>query len=254
MEFRNIVILFSSVLLIACGGSDGDDNETIEPPIAVIDYDYQILMMGNSHTAPIPTVLSQIFKHAQPGVTVSIILAPGGMFLIDRMEDTANIALLNQEPWSHVILQALKYSSSGTMSYPTTGAEYFIREATAIGATPIMYPEHPRQGNTWEAEYLFQLHTSVAAEHPACVAPIGFVWDDFQSKSTLELHISDGNHANTAGKFLTALVLYHAITQADISALSFIPDVGVSEADQQDMRDSVHTVVTTYIPCVYLNN
>lgn len=209
-------------------------------------------MMGNSHTTPIPSLLRQIFNKANPNLSVEVTQAPGGMYLIDRMADSRNVDLLKDGTWTHVVLQALKYSTSGMYDYSTMGAEFFIDLSNDIGTVPILFPEHPRKNNSWESSYLYQLHTGIAEEHSACVSPIGYVWEDFMSKSTLKLHQLDGNHATNAGSFLTALVIYQTImSRDDLQSIGFVSGVDVAQSEQSIMWASVADITASYRPCNY---
>ncbi len=247
-----VAVLASLVLIVSCGSDTSQSVNPYDPPAPVSNPDIKILMMGNSHTAPIPKYLRQIFQRNNPSLRVLITQAPGGMFLIDRMNDPANVELLRDGDWTHVVLQALKYSTSGQYEYPTLGAEFFIDLSNEVGTTPILFPEHPRKGNSWESSYLYQLHSSIAEQHPACVSPIGFVWEDFMSKSSLSLHMQDGNHASAAGSFLTALVIYQTIMAVEnFQSVQYIQGVGLSQSEQALMRTSVADITASYIPCNY---
>lgn len=257
-----ILIIVSLGFLNSCGGGNTAENpqipeSNVPPPVSsgtgtipVTEF-YDVLMMGNSHTSPLPNILYKIFAVGQPAKSAEFRQAPGGMYLIDRANDTANTDLLASKRWSHLILQALKYSSSGTIDYSTAGAEYFINSANSLGIIPILYPEHPTRGNTWESDYLFQLHSSVAMNTGACVAPVGFVWEDVMQTVTSNLYHVDGNHASATGAFLTSLVLYHVISAGKASDLAFIPDVDVAEHIQEIMKASVDRVAEIYPACAH---
>lgn len=207
-------------------------------------------MMGNSHTSQLPSILEKIFAAGQPDKTAAFTLAPGNMYLIDRMNNNENLTLLKQKNWTHLVLQALKYSSSMSNNYATTGAEYFINQSNDIGAVPVLYPEHPREGNTWEAQYLFELHSYVAAKTSACVAPTGFIWEEVMVRNAVDLYANDGNHASASGYFLTSLIFYQIITGEAADTLPFIDAVGVDVTTQEVMRDVVSDILGIYEPCL----
>jgi hypothetical protein len=176
---------------------------------------YEILFMGNSHSAAngLPDLLSKLIEAGLPNATARSDLAPGWKYLADRLNDGVSEQMLNSRPWTHVILQAQKYSSSGQYFYPTTAAEQWIRKAKARSALPIMFPEWPRRGNTEEGPRVHQLHLDIASREAACVAPIGLTWEAslYENPDTV-LHAADGNHSNLNGAALTAYVLYEVIT------------------------------------------
>jgi hypothetical protein len=228
---RRLLVLLGSFTLASCGGggdSRSADSDTGNPAGStepgryttsqpLVDNSgasaYKVLLMGNSHAAGVAPVLEQLLVLGQPGKSIDVQLAPNSTFLADRVNDGRSEEKLESEPWTHVILQGQKYSSTGSSTYPTTAAEYWIRGSKEQGATPIMFPEHPRKDNNWEGRTLWELHTGIAARENTCVAPVGLVWDEviFRDPSLI-LHQPDGNHAAGTGLLLTALVFYQIIT------------------------------------------
>lgn len=255
MVIYRIFVAIALLLVTSCGGSGSKPDDPFDGgggggsgggngPVI------KVLMMGNSHTTPIPDLLYKIFEKARPDVRLTVEQAPGYFFLIDRINQQSTFDLLEGEDWTHVVLQALKYSSSGRYTYPTTGAEVLIDKTNEIGAVPIMFPEHPREGNSWESSFLYELHSGVAVDHPACVSPVGFVWEDFMNKSNLSLHHSDGNHATQAGSFLTAMVIFQTImAEEGLITIPHISGVGVNQSQQALMRASVSDILSTFEPC-----
>jgi len=214
--------------------------------------DFKVLLMGNSHAAGLQQVLERLLIQGQPGKSVDVQVAPRFSFLADRVNDGVSEQKLESEQWTHVVLQAQKYSSTGTNSYPTTAAEYWIRGSKEQGATPIMFPEHPRKGNTWEGQTLWNLHSGIADRENACVAPVGIVWDEVIFRdSSLVLHLPDGNHASETGLLLTALVFYQIITGQPVESLPGLSEFGIDSATEQIMKESVSSLLFTYQACAY---
>jgi hypothetical protein len=247
--------------LVACGGGGGGSAvpapapavpATPAPPAPEVaaKADITLLFMGNSHSSVngLPAMVEAMVRTADPGKTVAAVLAPGSMFLEERALDAANLAALRGTPWTAVILQAQKYSTTGQFSYPTTGAEALIREARAIGALPILFPEWPRLGVD-ETSLIYDLHVSIAGRVPACVAPIGQAWDlSLQRHPNLVLHNPDGNHSAPAGAFLAALVLASTYTQVSPTTLPFLPELGVNAQVQEQLRSVAADTVVAYPP------
>ena len=165
-----------SFLLLALGGCGGGGGGSSDPAPAspvvaptasntvrytssqpLIDntasHSYNVLLMGNSHSIGLVSFLQTVLAAGQPGKTSVVQAAPGSTFLDERVNDGASEQALESEAWSHVVLQAQKYSSTGTNIYSTDAAEYWIRGSKEQGATPILFPEHPQRGNTWEGQY-----------------------------------------------------------------------------------------------------
>jgi hypothetical protein len=273
---RKIIVLIGASCLVGCsGGSGGVPNETatgsggVTTGTACTDCTagyttsqpladnsnasaYKVLLMGNSHAAALQTTLRRLLVLGQPGKPVDVQVSPGWGFLADRIDDVVSKQKLESELWSHVILQAQKYSSTGTNSYPTTAAEFWIRGAKELGATPIMFPEHPRKGNTWEGQTLWELHTGIAVRENTCVAPVGLVWDEVIFRdASLTLHQFDGNHASEAGVLLTALVFYQVITGQPVESLPRLSAFNIDPATEQIMKASVSSLLYRFSPCAY---
>ena len=250
--------LFVSLAFAACGGG-GESSAPVAaaqtpppavaaPPIAPVSADITILMMGNSHTSTnhLPETLAAMLRAGKPGKTVAVVVAPGSMFLEERFNHAPSIALLQSQPWSFVILQAQKYSTSGMFVYSTTEAEQLVRMARSMRAVPIMFPEWPRFGIP-ETATIYDLHASIAFKQPACVAPIGQAWDlSLMRNPGLTLHSGDGNHSAAPGAFLAALVLYATLTGGSPAALPTLPIQGIDANVQSELRNvATETVQTT---------
>lgn len=213
---------------------------------------YRILVMGNSHASELRPILERLLILGQPDKSIDSRSSARSGFLSDKVRDGISEQTLESEAWTHVILQGQKYSTTGSTTYPTNAAEYWIRGSKEQGATPIMFPEHPRKDNTWEGRTLWELHSGIAARENTCVAPVGLVWDEvlFEDPS-LVLHIDDGNHASGKGLLLTALVFYQIITGQPVESLPELSEFGVDAATEQTMKESVSSVLFTHPPCFF---
>jgi hypothetical protein len=208
--------------------------------------------MGNSHASGLYSVLVDLLALGQPDKTINMQLSSSGDFLDERVNDGFSHHDLESEAWTHVILQGQKYSTTGSFSYPTDAAEFWIRGSKQQGATPIMFPEHPREGNTWEAQTLWELHKGIADRENTCVAPVGLVWDEVVSRApSLELHQPDGNHASADGLLLSALVFYPIITGQPVESLPELSGFGIDAATEQIMKESVSSMLYLYQACNY---
>jgi hypothetical protein len=266
---NKLIFLVAAFSLTSCGNGDeqvsgpprGDTTGTIllsryTESYPLVDNSgastYKVLLIGNSHASGLYPVLATLLALGQPDKPVDIQLASGGGFLADRVTDGVTHQDLEREPWTHVILQGQKYSTTGSFSYPTDAAEYWIRGSKQQGATPIMFPEHPREGNTWEGQTLWELHRRIAVRENTCVAPVGMVWDEVGFRApTLVLHQSDGNHASTTGLVLTALVFYPIITGQPVESLPGLSEFGIDAATEQIMKETVSSVLYSNVPCEF---
>ena len=263
---KNLLMFAALVVFVGCGSGSGETATaatasptdmsrylTSEPLLDNSNSSaYKVLLMGNSHAAGLRPILERLLILGQPDKLVDVQLVPGNAFLAERVNDGISEQELESEQWTHVIFQAQKYSSTGTRTYPTTAAEYWIRGSKELGATPIMFPEHPRRGNNWEGRTLWELHTGIAARENSCVAPVGLVWDEvlFRDPSLL-LHETDGNHASETGALLTALVFYQIITGQPVESLPGLSEFNIDSATEQVMKESISSLLFVYTPCDY---
>lgn len=224
----------------------------LQEPSNHMSTQFNLLFMGNSHTSShnLPQLVAKLLKAGVPNAKVDTELASGYHFLDERLQHKASTSLLSEGHWSHVILQAQKYSTTGRYFYPTDAAEEWIRRINAKKARAIMFPEWPRRGNKEEGARIHQLHLSIAKAEPACVAPIGLAWElALQQNPKLRLHANDGNHSTLDGAFLTALVLYGTISQQDPAALADISSIKLSGEIQAQLRQAASVTLGQHAPC-----
>jgi hypothetical protein len=195
--------------------------------------EFQVLLIGNSHSARnnVPDLIENLIEVGQPGAIVHVDNAPRWVFLAERIGDKVTQKSLESRPWTHVVLQAQKYSSSGRYYYPTDAAEEWIRRVRKLDAEPVLFPEWPRKGNAEEGPRVHGLHMGIAEREPACVAPMGLAWQIVRDDNPeIQLYARDGNHSNRAGALLAALVLYQAITGRPADEL---PDISKGRIDPE---------------------
>lgn len=262
--------IYSFLLMIcfisACSGGNDKKEVTkpIEPPEKIVDpspnimipdnrfaNNYQVLLFGNSHVVGLSSLLKKLLIAGNPSATIKIQSAGGG-FLDNQTTQQRRVDLLENEPWTHVILQGQKHSQSGATTYPITAAITWIKKAKSYDITPILFPEHPQQGKTQEGRRVHQIHTEIAALQKSCVAPVGLTWDKvIMTVPQLILHTTDGNHASLTGQLLTAFVFYEVITGEAADLLPFIDDISVDEATQQIMRQLASETIQAHQACLF---
>ena len=223
----------------------------VSAEIAADDPDYAVLLIGNSHSSrgDLPRVLQQLLA-ADGNTSVRVEAAPHWAFLAQRLEDGKTQMILESGPWTHVVLQAQKYSTSGRYIYPTEAAEEWIRRTQSIGAQPVLFPEWARRGNAEEGARVHRLHMGIAAREPACVAPVGLAWEFMlDANPGIKLHRRDGNHANRKGALLSAYVLYATISGRPLEELPEIEIRGVPVDRQILLRTAAEQALSLFPPC-----
>ncbi|WP_196137189.1 hypothetical protein [Aliikangiella sp. G2MR2-5] len=241
------LILFFSGCNIDDSGSDSGYDMASAPPA-----DFELLFIGNSHSEVnnLPGLVVKLIETGEKDKSALSFNAPGWKFLDERVGDGVTQESIEARNWTHIILQAQKYSTSGLYSYPTDAAEMWIRQIKMRGAIPILFPEWPRKGDTEEGMRIHQLHLSISATEPACVAPVGLVWNEVIARHPdISLHDSDGNHSNPKGALLTAYVFYEVITGKEARNLPDLDGVGASAEEQSIFRNIASEVIANNPPC-----
>ncbi|WP_169074510.1 hypothetical protein [Thalassotalea algicola] len=230
--------------------SDYDANLPIPNNQQVADF--KVLFFGNSHIGGIPNKIKAMVETTMPDKTIEVETAPGNDYLAERIRDSRSVNLLRNESWSHLILQAQKYSQSGAIDYPTTAAQTWIRMAKHHNVTPILFPEHPQAGNITEGQRVHDIHESIALNEASCVSPVGLAWDKAISLDpSLKYHSGDGNHAATTGTVLTSLVLFQVITGYSADLVPHIESLNVSEQTQQFLGQIAAQTIAENNVCEY---
>lgn len=249
-------LILGCLLVVGCASENQEQVANVEGNGGLLSNtpigDYELLFIGNSHSSAngLPTLVTKLIERGMPGKTAHSALAPGWMFLADRIADPGTLQALTGRAWTHVFLQAQKYSTTGLYWYPTDAAETWIRRVRKQEATPILFPEWPRRGNTEEGLRIHELHQSIAAKEPACVAPVGLAWDEAIVRYPgLALHAPDGNHSNLNGALLTAFVFYQVITELNAEDLPYIEEIDVEANIQRQLREVASFIVESYPPC-----
>jgi hypothetical protein len=233
---------------IANTNGNSQVSDLVEMPVA----DYELLFIGNSHSSAngLPGLVATLTEAAEQEKTVNAALAPGNRFLDERINDGVTLDALKARQWTHVFLQAQKYSTTGRYFYPTVAAQEWIKNIKKLDAAPIMFPEWPRYRNDNEGQRVYELHLAIALQEPVCVAPVGPVWDEFQLRyPNIKLHALDGNHSNLNGALLTAYVFFQIITSKQANVLNYIPEIAVSEQTQEKLKAVALDFHNLHLPC-----
>ena len=262
MMKKYLFVFILTIFITACGSSTEEETpqeikkqpstllpENLAIPNNQLSLDYDVLLIGNSHTQPIEKLLTVIFENANVSQKVNIDTRLGSF--LDTIVDQDNIVEVFQtKPWTHVVLQGQKYSQSQSVEYSTDETKIWIQRAKAVGATPILFPEHPQKSNPQEADYVHDIHLGIASEQYSCVAPVGLVWNKVGLVDpSLELHASDRNHATELGSLLTAMVLYQVISGQSADMLPYIANLPGSEATQALFGQMASQVIAENTPC-----
>lgn len=216
--------------------------------------EFRVLLLGNSHVAfnDLAGILQKMLQTGRPQAKVHTQTAGGAGYLDERLKDNTTLPLLKNQSWSHVILQGQKYSTTGLFHYSIEAALYWVALIKSRHGTPIMFPEHATLGNSTEGDRIYQLHQSIVQQEVACLAPVPQAWQASLAKwPEIPLHMNDGNHANSAGAVLTAMLFYQVITGNPADQLPYIADLPLSAVIQQRLAQQASATIQQYQACPF---
>ncbi|WP_100657683.1 hypothetical protein [Alteromonas flava] len=252
---------FIVLLIVGCGGGAGSassENETLTSPTPpasqTLQPGFRVIMLGNSHSAAnnLPGMIQTLIQQQFPQHGTYVYRVPQFKFLSDHAGSSVTLAALAAEPWTHVILQAQKYSQSFQTEYPINGALNLVQLAHNSSAQAIMFPEWAQVGRAAETDYIHNIHAKIATQSGACVAPIGYAWERaLEIQPDLELHASDGNHAALAGSFLTALVMFEVITDYPADLVRPVESLEIAPTTQQLLGQVATYTIANHPACDY---
>jgi len=212
---------------------------------------YRVLIYGNSHVSGLGSAIKELIEAQAPYKSVETVY--GGFGFLDTLINNENAtSKLLEGQWSHVIFQGQKYSQSGTTNYSTNATEQWIAMAKSVGATPILFPEHPQYNNPEEGKRVYELHVSISNRQMSCVAPVGLVWNRVQyTLPEITLHQFDGNHAEEKGTLLTAMIFYQVITGQSADLLEFDGSDILTSQQQSIFGQVISDTMAEYPDCPY---
>jgi hypothetical protein len=246
------VLLLTGICLLLSSCTGASSAFAANPASGTLPADYEVLLIGNSHSSnyDLPALIVELIETGLPGKTATASDIPHWNFLAERLTDGNSVNVLQSKPWTHVILQAQKYSSSGRYTYPTDAAIEWIKLVRQQNAMPIMFPEWARRNNDEEGTRIHDLHLQIVAIEPACVAPVGLAWEQAKTSSPkLRLHAADGNHSNIKGALLTAFVFYEIISGQLASGLPYVQSIKVNADIQSELRNIASQTLRDHPAC-----
>ncbi len=181
---------------------------------------WRVLFIGNSYSSAngLPVVLSRLSTDPQSPAKFSVDRrTPGGATWYSH-EVNADVTQLIAQGWDYVVLQ----DQSG-QPWGSVGTKDELRsldaKIKAAGGQTVLYMTWARAPRIVPESLLFKMNLAVnnyyerhGAAVDATVAPAGRAWERVLRTSNLTLHAPDGTHPSHLGTYLTACVLYIAIT------------------------------------------
>jgi len=200
-----------------------------------------VVFVGNSLTQvnDLPAVLKQFAaRSVSPMEVETNAITPGGAFLYDQWKRGQAPALLREKHPNFLVLQG---QSTEPLSAPKSFAQcagLFKTEADRVGARTILfatwarpagdiYYKEPTSGGSPAAMQagLNSACAAVARNISAVLAPVGAAFERAQHDMP-EIQLLDGTqHPSSAGTYLAAAVLFHAMFNTSPIGSSYYSDL-----------------------------
>lgn len=182
----------------------------------------KVLMFGNSLSSGVKRSLTKLFKNS--GVRVKVkAKTRNGAELEDHLRSRATAKIIAAKNWDYIVLQE---QSAGMLNYRYEFVRQFDDLIRPTGATPLLFMTWRDRGSDLSLYDRLLTDRSggflpIAEEIGAPVAPIGWAFrNGVIDDPNIDLWANDGHHSSTAGRYLSAAVLYSVIAQRSPEGLS----------------------------------
>ncbi len=194
-----------------------------------------VLFIGNSYSFDVPKLFEKKAKRMGKKVHVAQ-STNGGWTLAMHAEHQPTLEMLRERKWDIVVIQDHSLSPARSEErrrksmYPAV--RFFVNEARAIGAKPMLYQTWGRrdgQAGVVDDDF-FKMNARVregyrrAAENAGGVeiVPVGDAWElEFREGRGRKLFVDDGSHPSRYGNRVSAEVFYERIFGDDLRMSDF---------------------------------
>ena len=197
--------ILAAVALIACGGTGPSGPQLIGDGMP-------ILFIGNSHTYvnDVPGILQALAASTGDEIAVMSLAEPD-FALIDHWNAGGALSQIRAREWKLVVMQQ-GWTPAGvcqdTLRLAASNFEGAIRLA---GAQPALYQVWPPSNRPAQWQGTIESYRLAAKDVNGLLFPVAEAWQEFAKRDASTSLYLDGLHANGAGSYLTALVMYARI-------------------------------------------
>jgi prepilin-type processing-associated H-X9-DG protein len=173
----------------------------------------QVLFIGNSYTANMPSLVAALWQASGSGTVNIQTHWVGGATLQAHYQSPTAMALINSGGWDYVVLQG---QSQEPCFQPYVFFQYARLLDAAIkksGGKTMFFLTPAHAGVPLMQTQLTNAYQTIARELGASIAPVGIAWEDSLSqRPDIALHLSDGSHPSDLGIYLNACVFYSVLS------------------------------------------
>ena len=199
------VSILPAAALVACGGLT-----PISGP-QLIGEGMPILFIGNSHTYvnDVPGILQALADSTGDKIAV-MSLADPNLALIDHWNGGQALKQIETREWKFVVMQQGWTPAGVCQDTLRLAAKRFEESIRASGAQPALYQVWPPSNRPGQWQGTIESYRLAANDVNGVLFPVAEAWQEFAKRDNTSLYL-DGLHANGAGSYLAALVMYARI-------------------------------------------
>jgi hypothetical protein len=174
-----------------------------------------VLFIGNSltYSNDLPVLVQGIADAAKGDSLIIEMVAGPDMALIDHWNRNDARQAIESRRWDFVVLQQGPSSTAINRDSLRLVAKLFQPAITGAGATPVMFSAWPAIDRRADFPRAAESYRLAASDVDGVYAPVANAWVEAWNRDPgLQLY-ADGLHANAAGSYLAALVIYASITR-----------------------------------------
>jgi hypothetical protein len=192
-------------LLVACAGG----GQSTGPQL--IGEGMPILFIGNSHTYvnDVPGILQALVESTGDKIAVMSLAEPN-LALIDHWNGGQALKQIEARDWTFVVMQQGWTPAGACQDTLRLAAKRFEQAIRSSGAQPALYQVWPPSDRPGQWQGTIESYRLAAKDVGGVLFPVAEAWQEFAERDNRSLYL-DGLHANGAGSYLAALVMYARI-------------------------------------------
>lgn len=217
----------------------------------VLTEPLKVLFLGSSYFAynHLPEIVNNLSQSLGKQLYIGYSI-PLGLYLSDHLESFITEEKINSTNWDYVVLQGVgskvyeEYEQNGSLYSTLQGLKKKILENHSSTKIIFCLPWAFEDGMTWVAgreDEDYELMQAgiisntllLANDLNLIISPVGSAWNNVLSEKNYPLHylhLSDWNHPNIKGSYLTACTIFSTIFQESTLGSSFYGDISEEEA------------------------
>lgn len=197
------------------------------------DSSTSVLFIGNSYTYyhSMPELFKRISvsRFSDQKIDVKFV-GWGGATLKQLWENSEAQKEIRSRYWDYVVLQEQSMlgkeiieNGESYIQSPDQFFEYaskFVQLSLENDTKPVFYMTWSRKKYHHQQKFLSYAYMKIARETGSMIAPVGLAWDELRSAAGFNLYERDGTHPSIYGSYLSALMLFSVIFDADPVGIS----------------------------------